>query len=66
MDNEPEIELPENLADGITARIQEVDRQSQGLNAYVQGIADTLGVTPGWQFDRDRLVFLNPQKGDDK
>ena len=60
-----EIALPARLADGLTARIQEVDRQSQALNAYVQGIADTMDIDAGWQFDRDRLVFLNPQKGDD-
>lgn len=59
------IPLPGHLADGISARIGEVDKQSQALNAYVQGIADTLEVPAGWQFDRDLMVFKTPQKGDE-
>ena len=59
------IPLPSHLADGIAARIVEVDRQSQALNAYVQGIADTLEVPAGWQFDREAMVFQTPQKGDE-
>jgi len=59
------IPLPVHLADGISARIIEVDRHSQALNAYVQGVADTLEVPAGWQFDREAMVFKTPQKGDE-
>ena len=66
MDYASELELPDNLADSIAARIQDVDRHSQTLNAYVQGIADSMNIPAGWKFDKDRMVFHNPQKGDDK
>ena len=61
------VAVPESLASCIEARLSQHDAQAQAVNAYIQGIADTLDVPPGWKFDRAGLEFRPPEppaKGD--
>ena len=57
-----EISIPVNLAASLRMRIQQVDQASHSLNAYVQGVADTLEVPEGFQLDREQMKFVNPAK----